>query len=180
MTKGQFLESIKRSIAGWSKDKNLELHPSVLCTYADIARNSYLMQLDNNELDKYTKRYTETVTGDTGTLPASVVALPGDGGIRYIGTKTMAYSISNETENSVFDKVLRIDTTPSVLISGEDITFINKPIDHTMMVYRLVIPLSEYDSDENIFVGEGLSLFTYEKVREIITGQKKDQINDNE
>ena len=196
MTKRNLVDLIIHRLAGGSVSSDLigKYHVEVVAKFASTAMNSVFFDLfRSNEslLDMYTKDYTVSIVEDTAldayysTLPAQIVQLPGNAGIRMITPKqdpsTIIPVVPSLSVSSLSNlEVCNICDTMYGFLVNDKVYYRNKFDDFTVVLMKLVVPLEEYAWTDEIYLPSGKGMEIVNMVSELMLNMPpEDMKNDN-
>jgi len=196
MTKQNLIDLIIHRLAGGDlvPEQIGKFHPGVVEKFVDTIYSAILYSIyrsNDSSLDLYTKQYSVAVSTDTVvnrnyiTLPAPVVELPDNKGIRMITAKqdhSFSIPVVSQQFLAAFNgmDIRFMHEDPFAWSVGNRIYFHNLDADMTSLYLTIVVPFSTYaDSDViNIPSSKGMDLVDM-VFQAMIKVPEEDVANDN-
>lgn len=199
MTKDQFIELIKRRLAGGylTPEQLSKISSDVIEYNVSRAFNQIFYEVfrqDSSNLDLYCKEYRNIdILYDTETdtyysiLPESIVQLPDpQNGVRRINlmqNNTVRFVPVEADSIGVFDMLdvsLVSDMIKFTVNSGKRIEYYNMNPDYTKVRMSLVIPFEKYEGSDDVYIPSGQELNLADTVIKLLLNQPDEKkLNDN-
>jgi len=177
MNKLQVIDAVIHRMAGGNVTPDImgKYHPEMVAKYITEAMNSVLYDIYRNDeasLDLYSKEYSVSVSNDVtldlyySTLPAKIVELPMNAGIRLVTNKqdqTSSIDLVPANQQPVLGNldVAIMDNKPWCHLAQNKLFYHNWDPDIENVLMKLVIPFEEYGDTDNIYLpsGKGVDIF---------------------
>jgi len=196
MTKEKFIDLIIHRLSGGNTSADLlgKYDKRVVEKHATVAMNSVMFDLfrsNESALDLYAKDHVVQVQNNTtydryyADFPAQIIQLPGQAGIRLITAKQDPTFVIPVVPSSAMSSLANLDVgnlddRMYGYVTQERVYFVNKRDDIDYVLMKLVIPLDEYDWDDNIYLPSGKGVEIEQLIGDLMLRMpKEDMINDN-
>lgn len=202
MTREQFTSLIIDYLAGGICPADLRgrYHPQIIDKYVEMAYGDILYGVNANavnfrdfgQLDSYTKAYKNVqVAHDSdrdefySILPATTVELPKNRGIRLISPMQDQKSKFWYSENNTADVFEELEVGTIVnktryYVEGNKVYYRNYDENITDLLFKLVVPFSEFDDDEEVPIPAQQSTQVFNMIVTLLRQKPPEkQTNDN-